>query len=170
VHGQDLTEELLGETNDLKTFEEPVVATLLPNFFIIYYGLKIPHGDITTNKVKSKMMHLGKGYDLWARIIDKTLTTDKLDNFLTVADEGKKDLLLIQKYFLSSWDPVTSPQLALKHGPCRTITNFQSDDYPQAAHNIKKFFLSNLPVLDFPNNGHTRHIYAPATWGAREGI
>jgi hypothetical protein len=35
AHGQDLMEELLGETDDLKTFEEPVVATLLPNFFII---------------------------------------------------------------------------------------------------------------------------------------
>ncbi len=70
------------------------------------------------------------GYDLWARIADETLTTDKLDNFLTVADEAKKDLLLIQKYFLSSWDPVTSTQLALNNGPCGTITNVQSDDYP----------------------------------------
>jgi hypothetical protein len=60
---------------------------------------------ITTNKVKSKMMNLGMGYDLWARIVDKTLTTDKLNNFHMVADEAKKDLLWTQKYFLSSWDP-----------------------------------------------------------------
>jgi hypothetical protein len=52
------------------------------------------------------MMHLGTGFDLWARNVDKTLTTDKLNTFLTVADEAKKDLLLIQRYFLSSWDPV----------------------------------------------------------------
>jgi hypothetical protein len=37
AHGQDLMEELLGETNNLKTFEGPVVATLLCSFFVIYY-------------------------------------------------------------------------------------------------------------------------------------
>ena len=31
------------------------------------------------------MMHLGIGYDLWARIVDKMLTINQLDNFLTVA-------------------------------------------------------------------------------------
>jgi hypothetical protein len=41
-------------------------------------------------------------------------------------------------------------QLASNNRPCGTITNFQSDDYPQAAHKIKKFFLSNLPLLGFP--------------------
>jgi hypothetical protein len=97
AYGQDLTEDLLGETKDLKTFKESVVATLLPNLFVIYYGQKVPHSDITTNKVKAKMMHLGTGYDLWARIVDKTLTTFKLNDFLTVADEAKKDLSLIQR-------------------------------------------------------------------------
>jgi hypothetical protein len=78
AHGQDLTEELRGETNDLKSFKESVATTLLPNFFfVIYYGQKVLHGDITTNKVKSKMMHLGTGYDPWARIVDKTLMTRK---------------------------------------------------------------------------------------------
>jgi hypothetical protein len=149
AHDQDLTEELLGETNDLNIFKEPVVATLLPNFFAIYYRQRVPHGDIITNEVKSKMMHLGTGNDLWARIVDKTLTTDKLNNFLTVTYEAKKDPPLIQKYFLFSWDPVTSTQLALNNGPCGTITNVQSDDYPQAAHTIKKFFLTNLPIPGF---------------------
>jgi hypothetical protein len=150
AHGQDLMEELLGETNDLKIFKEPVVATLLPNIFVIYYGQKVSHGNIRTNKVKSKMMHLGMGYDLWARIVDKTLTADKLNNFCMVADKAKKDLLLIQKYFLSSWDPETSTQLASNNRPYRTITNVQSDEYQQVGHNIKKFFLSNLPVPGFP--------------------
>ncbi len=159
MHGQDLTAEVLVETNDLKTFEEPVIATLLSNFFIIYYKQKIPHGAIRTNKVKSKMMHLDTSYDLWARNIDKTLMTDKLDNFLTVADEAKKDLLLIQKYFLSSWDPVTLTQLASNNGLCGTITNVHSDDYPQANHYIKKFFLSNLPILGSP-----QALAAPGTF------
>jgi hypothetical protein len=68
AHGQDLTEELLGKTNNLKTFKKPVVvATLPPNFFVIYYKQKVPHGNITTNKVKAKMMHLGTGY-VWMKL------------------------------------------------------------------------------------------------------
>jgi hypothetical protein len=51
---------------------------------------------------KSKIMHLGKGYNLWARILDKTLMTNKPDDFLMVVVEAKKDPLLIQKYILSS--------------------------------------------------------------------
>jgi hypothetical protein len=35
-HGDELTEELLDETTDLKSFQEPIVATLVPIFFIIY--------------------------------------------------------------------------------------------------------------------------------------
>jgi hypothetical protein len=75
VYGQDLMEELLGD-NNLKTFKEPIVTTLLPNYFVIYYGQKVPQGAIMTDtdKVKSKKMHLGMGYDLWARFVDKTLT------------------------------------------------------------------------------------------------
>jgi hypothetical protein len=74
------------------------------------------------------MMHLGTGYDLWARIVDKTPTPDKIDNFLTVADEAKKDPSLVWKFSLSSWDPVTLTQLALNNRPCGTITDVQSDD------------------------------------------
>jgi hypothetical protein len=52
-----------------------------------------------TNKAKPKMMCLGTGYDLWAGIVDKTLMANKLDDFLTVADEAKKDLLLYCNIF-----------------------------------------------------------------------
>ncbi len=71
-------------------------------------------------------MHLDTGYDLWARIVDKTLTADKLKDFLTVADRGKKDPLLIQRYFVSSQDTVTLTQLVSNNGPSGTITNVQS--------------------------------------------
>ncbi len=74
------------------------------------------------------MMHLGTGFDLWARNVDKTLTTDKLNTFLTVADEAKKDLLLIQRYFLSSWDPVPWLDLCQMMDPAEP--SLQSDDYP----------------------------------------
>jgi hypothetical protein len=90
-HGDKLTEEILNDTTDLKSFDEPIIATLIPNFFVIYYGQKVPHGNITTVELKAKMIKLGTGYDLWARVVDKTLSTDKLDNFLMVVDKTKKD-------------------------------------------------------------------------------
>jgi hypothetical protein len=83
------------------------------------------------------MIKLGTGYDLWARVVDEMLSTNKLDDFLMVADKAKKDPLLICKHFLPSWDPLTSMQLASNNGPCGTITNVQSDDYLQAVHIIK---------------------------------
>ena len=42
VHGDDVPQELLGEMNDLKSFSDPFVATLIPIFVAIYYGQKIP--------------------------------------------------------------------------------------------------------------------------------
>ncbi len=78
-HSDKLTEEFLSDTTDLKSFEKPIVATLIPNFFVIYNEQKVPHGDITTNKLKAKMIKLGTGYNLWARVIDKMLSTNKLD-------------------------------------------------------------------------------------------
>jgi hypothetical protein len=75
------------------------------------------------------MIKVGTGYDLWARVLNKTLSTNKLDNFLTVGDKAKKDPSLIHKHFLPSWDPLTFMQLASNNRPCGTITNVQSDDY-----------------------------------------
>jgi hypothetical protein len=39
-HGDELTEKLLNDTTDRKSFDEPIVATLFPNFFVIYLGRK----------------------------------------------------------------------------------------------------------------------------------
>jgi hypothetical protein len=89
-HSDELTEELLNDTTNLKSFDEPIIATLVPNFFVLYYGQKVLHSNITTDKLKAKMIKLGTGYDLWASVIDKTLSTKKLDNFLMVADKAKK--------------------------------------------------------------------------------
>jgi hypothetical protein len=89
----------------VKAFDKPVVATPLPNLFVVYCRQMVLHGDITSGKEKAKTMHLCICYNIWAQISDKTLTTNKLDDFLMVADKAKKDSLLIQNYFLSSWDP-----------------------------------------------------------------
>jgi hypothetical protein len=176
-HGDELTEELLNDTTDLKSFKEPIVATLIPNFFVIYYGQKVLHGNITSDKLKAKMIKQGTGYDLWVRVVYETLSTNKLNKFLTVADKAKKDPLLIHKHFLQSWDPLTSTQLASNNGPCGTITSIQSNDYPQAAQIIKKFFLPNPPAQAF-----TQPLATPGTFtfplpgeldkesGAKKGI
>jgi hypothetical protein len=44
---------------------------------------------------KAKMIELGTGYNFWVKVVDKMLSPDKLGKFLTVADEAKKDPLLI---------------------------------------------------------------------------
>jgi hypothetical protein len=152
LHGDKLTEELLNDTTDLKSFKEPIVATLVPNFFVIYYGKKVLHGNITTDELKAKMSKLGSGHEIWARVVDKTLSTNKLDNFLTVTDEAKKDPLLICKHFLPSWDPLTSTQLASNNGPCETITNIQSNDYLQSATSSKGSFCPT--PLHRPSHNH----------------
>ena len=45
-HGDDLPKESLSKT-DWNDFEEPIVGTLIPNFFITYFGQVLPHGDIS---------------------------------------------------------------------------------------------------------------------------
>jgi hypothetical protein len=56
-HGDNFPKELLSKTdwNDLK---EPIVGTLIPNFFITYFGQDLPHGNISDNK-KAELIHLG---------------------------------------------------------------------------------------------------------------
>lgn len=73
VHGDDIPEELLRDITDLKSFKDPIVATLIPKFFAVHYRQNIPHEDVTNTEVKAKMLHLGSGYDLWGRIVEETL-------------------------------------------------------------------------------------------------
>jgi hypothetical protein len=57
-HGDDLPKELLSKT-DWNDFEEPIVGTLIPNFFITYFGQDLPHGGISDNEIKAKLVCLG---------------------------------------------------------------------------------------------------------------
>jgi hypothetical protein len=65
-HGDNLPKESLSKTNwnDFKD-KEPIIGTLIPNFFITYFGQDLPHGDISDNKIKAKLICLGTGYDYW---------------------------------------------------------------------------------------------------------
>jgi hypothetical protein len=62
-HVDDLPKESLSETN-WNDFEEPIIGTLIFNFFITYFGQDLPHGDISDNEIKAKFVCLGTGYEL----------------------------------------------------------------------------------------------------------
>jgi hypothetical protein len=83
-HGDDLPKELLSKT-DWNDFKEPIVGTLIPNFFITYFGQDLLHGDISDNEIKAKIVRLGTGYELWANTANNAVK--KLDNILSVMEE-----------------------------------------------------------------------------------
>ena len=85
-HGDDLPVELLSK-HDWEDFEEPIVGTLIPNFFITYFGKDLPHGNISDNEIKAKLVRLGTGYELWANTANNAIK--KLDNILSVMAEIK---------------------------------------------------------------------------------
>jgi hypothetical protein len=134
-HGDDLPKESLSK-NNWNDYEEPIVGTLIPNFFITYFGQVLPHGDISDNGIKAKLIRLGTGYELWANTANDAVK--KLDDILSVMEEIKT-LESIKKYFDPNWDAKSLP-LATSNGPFGAMTLAQSDDYPVAARVIKDLF------------------------------
>ncbi len=134
-HGDDLPMALLSET-DWKNFEEPIVGTLIHNFFITYFGQVLPHGNISDDEIKAKLMRLGTGYELWANTANNAV--EKLDDILSVMEEIKTPES-IKKYFDPNRDAKSLP-LATSNGPFGAITLVQSDDYSVAARVIKDLF------------------------------
>jgi hypothetical protein len=134
-HGDDMPADLLSETY-WKDFEEPIVSTLIPNFFITYFGQVLPHGDISDNEIKAKLMHLGTRYELWANTANNAV--GKLDDILSVMEEIRTPES-IKKYFNPTWD-VKSLPLATSNWPFGAMTLVQSDDYLVAARVIKDLF------------------------------
>jgi hypothetical protein len=41
-HGEDIPADKLADT-DWKDFKDPIIGTLIPNFFITYFGQDLPH-------------------------------------------------------------------------------------------------------------------------------
>jgi hypothetical protein len=85
-HGDDLPKDSLSKTN-WNDFKEPIIGTLIPNFFITYFGQDLPHGNISDNKIKAKIVCLGTGYELWANTANDAIK--KLDDILSVMEEIK---------------------------------------------------------------------------------
>jgi hypothetical protein len=134
-HGDDLPKELLSKM-DWNNFKRPIVSTLIPNFFITYFGKVLPQGDISDNKIKAKLMRLGTGYELWANTANNAIK--KLDDILSFMEDFKT-LESIKKHFDPNQDAKSLP-LTTSNGPFGTMTLVQSDDYPVTAHVIKDLF------------------------------
>ncbi len=83
-HGDNLPKEFLSQI-DWSDFKEPIVGTLIPNFFITYFWQDLPHGSISDDKIKAKLVRLGTGYELWSNIANDVI--EKLDNILSVMEE-----------------------------------------------------------------------------------
>jgi hypothetical protein len=116
-HGDDLPRESLSKTN-WNDFKEPIIGTLIPKFFITYFRQVLPHGVISDDKIKAKLMCLGTGYELWANTANDAVK--KLDDILSVMEEIKT-LESIKKYFDPNRD-VKSLPLATSNGPFGAMT------------------------------------------------
>jgi hypothetical protein len=91
------------------------------------------------------------------KFVEETLPNNKLGNFIAFMEEAVKDSDHMKRYFSKSYDPNSPTKLSSSNGPCGTITNMQSDDYPQAIVEIKKFFIgaqvSAIPPQAFTQPG-----------------
>jgi hypothetical protein len=73
--------------------------------------------------------------------VEETLSNNRLGNFIAVMEEAVKDPNHMKRYFLQSYNTNSPTKLSSSNGPCGIITNVQSNDYPQGAVAIKKFFI-----------------------------
>jgi hypothetical protein len=134
-HGDDFPKKSLYET-DWNDFKELIVGTLIPNFFITYFGQDLPHGNISDDEIKEKLFHLGTGYELWTNTANNAVK--KLDDILSVMEEIKNPEST-KKHLDPNWDAKSLP-LATSNSPFGAMTLVQLDDYLVAAHVIKDLF------------------------------
>jgi hypothetical protein len=161
-HGDNLPKVSLSET-DWNDVEEPIVGTLIPNFFITYFGQDLLYGDISDNKIKAKLACLGTGYELWANTSNNAVK--KLDNILSVMEKINAPES-IKKYFDPNQD-AKSLLLATSNGPFGAMTLVQSDDYLVAARVIKDFLQLSpqafaLTLASYTPSNVTLHLPAEA--------
>ncbi len=135
THGDDMLADWLSKT-DWKDFEDPIVGTLIPNFFINYFGQVLPHGDIIDDEIMEKLVCLGTGYELWVNTTNNVV--GKLDNILSVMEEFRTPES-IKKYHDPTQDAKSLP-LAMSNIPFGAMTLVQSDDKLVASRVIKDLF------------------------------
>ena len=120
-----LSSHHLKHTTDWKDMTDPIRGTLLPNFFIVYFGQEIPQGNITSDDVKITMAKLGTGYGLWVSTISEAIKnmddiTYVIDSFNAVEDLSLEGFY--KKHFHALYDETTSlPILGSPYGTITTV-------------------------------------------------
>jgi hypothetical protein len=136
----------LNHTTDWKDIADPIRGTLLPNFFIVYFGQEIPQRIITSDDEKTTMAKLGSGYDLWVSTVSDAI--DNMDDIDYVIDAfGTVDNLSLsafyKKHFYRRYEETTSLPILRKslrnnyHSPIQRLLSGsrgnQEDFLPDAA-------------------------------------
>ena len=145
-HGKDIPSDYLVNT-DWSSFEDPIVGTLVPNFFIVYFGQDLPHGSIEDDEVMIQLACMGIGYELWAETAKDAI--DKIDDILAVLDKiDDEEELEIERYkkYLDPKRHDNSLPLARSNGPFGSMTIVLTVDFPAAALFLKKFFVPEVVV------------------------
>jgi hypothetical protein len=137
-----LDPEHLKFTKDFKGFTDPLRHTLLPVFFLIYFGQDTLQESIASDEEKSALAKLGCGYGLWVETASKAI--DKFNKIEIVMDaysaiDNMTEEAFYKKHFYGHYDEKDS--LFIAKGPRGAITTVQSDAYPMEAKAIKKIFL-----------------------------
>jgi hypothetical protein len=108
---------------DWPNFQDPHPATVLPNFFIIYFGQQIPQGGISSNEVKVNFSKSGQGYNIWVTPVAEAFKkAEDIDQVLHTASlqEVYNQPQVIKKYFFPTHDNKKS--LPFVTSPCGIIT------------------------------------------------
>ena len=71
-------------TRDWKDLTDPIRGTFFLNFFIIYFGQKIPQWSISSDDEKTAMAKMSLGYDLWVMTIFEVI--DNIEDIDTIMD------------------------------------------------------------------------------------
>ncbi len=48
---------------------DSIHGALVLNFVLLYFGQAVPQGDINADNFKAQMLHLGLGYNFWAKAV-----------------------------------------------------------------------------------------------------
>lgn len=151
----DLTPALLAGTawnNDTG-----LAASIMPNFFPVYYGQDPVYGELRDNDVMAEFSQLGPGYEHWGMAAIESQRDS--ENVLPAVD--RIVAAGTQMTFLDpSWDP-TKRKLASDNGPMGTIKPTQSFSYPQEKDSIGAFFQPVQPAAVQPAIGQTVNIMMP---------
>ena len=147
--GADFTAAHLAHTT-WEQSADSISAMVLPNFFPLYFGQEPVYGDIRSEDVRDSLGHLGQGYEIW--VSGAYACTKNADDVVAVVDNihgndpVTPDNDSIKTFLDPKWDPATSMRIASDLGPCGTIDQVQTVQYPQEAKSIKDVFVPVIPA------------------------